>query len=496
MADLKTSQFGTITASQANAAGTEGFFPYVDPSQIDPDLRNKRMTRTEAKKFFGLDTFTALSGTAWDGTNKTLTLTSNTALTFSSTKRNGMLRVKQDGTGSHTLSINGVSVPVASGADTITVISYFYDDVAGVYVFSYDTNILGNVGGEPSLPEILSMTAIDATTIRIAFDQSMTVTTAGWSFKKNGTNNPVTGGSSPAPATYDFTVTNAMISTDTILGSYDASTGSTVNGASVELASFTDSAVTNSVGGSYDADAQALFDAIESDSSISSANKTKVNTLIAGWKPIIPFADTYALYPLTAGSEAGKRWNAVNPADTDGAFRLSFVGSNDNTTNNGIIFQFGSGRANMHLQGLAGDNVAYVLYISGSNGDNATAHIGAASNQEEFYAYTLDGGNYHSEVFQMGSNNVSGGNSGTVIANVTGCYIMTSNGTSIKIYKDGTEIWDSGASAGASMAASDLFLNIAFNIDHKFHFAAVTKALTPTQVADITTLITNYATSF
>jgi hypothetical protein len=147
MSDLKTSQFGTITAIQANVAGVEGYIPYVDPSQTDPDLRNKRMTRSEAKKFFGLDVFTALSGTAWDGTNKTLTLTSNTALTFSSTKRNGILRVKQDGTGGRTLSINAISVPVASDANAITAISFFYDDVAATYIFSYDTNILGNVGG-------------------------------------------------------------------------------------------------------------------------------------------------------------------------------------------------------------------------------------------------------------------------------------------------------------------------------------------------------------
>lgn len=193
--DLKTSQFGTITATQADSAGVEGYLPYVDPSQVDPDLRNKRMTRSEAKKFFGLDVFTALSGTSWDGNNKTLTLTSNTALTFSSTKRNGILRVKQDGTGGRTLSINSISVPIASGANAITAIGFFYDDVAATYVFSYDTNILGNVGGggggltqlaTPTLvANVISSTQIDLSWTNVANESSYKLEwspngTSGW----------------------------------------------------------------------------------------------------------------------------------------------------------------------------------------------------------------------------------------------------------------------------------------------------------------------------
>jgi hypothetical protein len=187
--DKKTSQFGTITAIQAESAGTEGYIPYVDPSQVDPDLRNKRMTRSEAKKFFGMQFFTALSGTSWDGSNKTLTLTSNTALTFSSTRRNGILRVKQDGTGSRTLSINSVSVPVSSGANTITVISFFYDDVAALYVFSYDTNILGNVGGgltQLSTPG--SFTAVAASSSEIDLSWADVANETGYDIYFNGIN--------------------------------------------------------------------------------------------------------------------------------------------------------------------------------------------------------------------------------------------------------------------------------------------------------------------
>jgi hypothetical protein len=247
MSDKKTSQFGTITADQANTAGTEGYIPYVDPSQIDPDLRNKRMTRTEAKKFFGLDVFTALSGTAWDGSNQTLTLTSNTALTFSSTKRNGILRVKQDATGGRTLSINSVSVPVASGANAITAISFFYDDVAATYVFSYDTNILGNVGGvgDTTAPTITGITATDAHTFVVGLSETVTGFN-GFVFKRSGTPLTITGHSFPAPATIQFTVSETLLNTDTFTADYTP--GDVADFSSNPLAAFTGHSVTNSIG--------------------------------------------------------------------------------------------------------------------------------------------------------------------------------------------------------------------------------------------------------
>lgn len=258
MADLKTSQFGTITAAQAESASTEGYLPYVDPSQVDPDLRNKRMTRSEAKKFFGLDIFTALSGTSWDGSNKTLTLTSNTALTFSSTKRNGVLRVKQDGTGSRTLSINSVSVAVASGANTITVITFFYDDVAGTYVFSYDTNILGNVGGgggggDTTAPTVVSATAIDATHFTVVFSETVVPTAAGWQVHDTVTSiNYSPASVTGSGTTWTFALgSGSMPSGNALQLEYNSATGNTVDTSSNEVVTFTGFSMTNGIGGGF-----------------------------------------------------------------------------------------------------------------------------------------------------------------------------------------------------------------------------------------------------
>jgi hypothetical protein len=80
----------------------------------------------------------------------------------------------------------------------------------------------------------------------VVFNQSMTaVTTAGWSAKKNGSAwsvSSVTG----SGTTWTFTMGSSAAGGDTLVISYDSTTGATI-GTSLELVSFTDSSVTNNV---------------------------------------------------------------------------------------------------------------------------------------------------------------------------------------------------------------------------------------------------------
>lgn len=113
------------------------------------------------------------------------------------------------------------------------------------------TTIPSGTGAGPDLtaPTVTGAIASTATTVQVSFSESVTVTTAGWSFKLNGSNNPVVSVSG-AGTTWTFTLTNSMDDDDVILMSYNSSTGATVDGSSNELASFTDDDVTNSIGGS------------------------------------------------------------------------------------------------------------------------------------------------------------------------------------------------------------------------------------------------------
>lgn len=230
--------------SQVSRSASKLKFQTADvPTQADfEDLH-------DSVPFLDDSVFTAHSGTSWDGSYKTRTLTGNLALTFSSTKKSGAMIITQDATGGRTLSINGTSVTINDGANEKTLITFIYDDVAAAYLFAVETNIVGVSGGggiDVTPPGIFSITAIDATHIEVVFNESVTASTAGWSFEKNGsplTLTSVTG----AGTTWTFLV-GTMLNTDTITYDYDSLPGDTVDGAANALAS-SSGAVTNSIGG-------------------------------------------------------------------------------------------------------------------------------------------------------------------------------------------------------------------------------------------------------
>jgi hypothetical protein len=101
-------------------------------------------------------------------------------------------------------------------------------------------------GGDVTAPVIVSAEATTASTVTIVFSESVTVTTAGWSFKKNGVAWAISSVSGSGN-TWIFTMSTSGVSTDTLLRSYSSTTGATVDTSANELATFTDSAVTNSI---------------------------------------------------------------------------------------------------------------------------------------------------------------------------------------------------------------------------------------------------------
>ncbi len=99
-------------------------------------------------------------------------------------------------------------------------------------------------GGTP--PTMVSAGTTNTTHIQIIFSESMTVTTAGWSFEKNGSNLAITSVAG-AGTTWTFLVA-AMAYGDTLTVSYDSATGSTVSSVTgIELEDIIDAPVTNNI---------------------------------------------------------------------------------------------------------------------------------------------------------------------------------------------------------------------------------------------------------
>lgn len=82
------------------------------------------------------------------------------------------------------------------------------------------------------------------------------------------------------------------------------------------------------LGASYDADAQALFTAVEgAGGTISGGQKTKVNNLFIGLKAQSLYTKMKALYLYLGGNAAGASFNAVNPTSDPGSFKITWTGT-------------------------------------------------------------------------------------------------------------------------------------------------------------------------
>ncbi len=193
--------------------------------------------------------FTALNSLVWDGTNKEILLTGNTGLITTADPYQGTLRVVQDITGNHTLSINGTAIADLSlTAESVTLISiYRAADSSINYIYDLTSAPIADPE-PPGTPTVSSATATDMHTIVLVFNKNMTGTSAGFSFD-NGAALTITGLSGQGTKTLVFTVSEVMLSTDVIIGSYNAAIGNMAQlGYPDELlASYTDMAVTNDI---------------------------------------------------------------------------------------------------------------------------------------------------------------------------------------------------------------------------------------------------------
>jgi hypothetical protein len=107
-----------------------------------------------------------------------------------------------------------------------------------------------SAAGDVTAPTVVSATVPNgaANTVVVVFSESVTVTTAGWSFRRN-TSNWAVSSVAGSGTTWTFTMATSAASGETIDRSYNSATGATVDAAANELVSFTNAAVTNSIAG-------------------------------------------------------------------------------------------------------------------------------------------------------------------------------------------------------------------------------------------------------
>jgi hypothetical protein len=264
-------------------------------------------------------TFTALTGTSWDGTNAYKTLSANTAITLTpGTNVSGILHIYQDATGSRTLSINGVSFTINTAANSVTGIGYYVAN--GTINFTVDLNLIPYTP-DTTAPVVNSFAATDAHTVQATMSESVYGTVAGWSFTQNGTT--ITPDSVSGTTTRSFVFSETFLSTDVFTASYDSSTGDTLDASGNELVTLSGASITNNIA-AFDADASTFFTAANI---TDTTQKNAVNKLVVDLKAASLWTNMKAVYPIVGGTAATHKYNLKNAADTDAAFRLSFLGT-------------------------------------------------------------------------------------------------------------------------------------------------------------------------
>jgi hypothetical protein len=200
---------------------------------------------------------------------------------------------------------------------------YYYRVSAVGDGVTYATSGFGSANGTTSgagdvtAPTVVSATVPNgaANTVVVVFSESVTVTTAGWSFRRN-TSNWVVSSVAGSGTTWTFTMATSAASGETIDRSYSSSTGNTLDGASNELASFTNAAVTNNVfSGTY-----LTFPTLPTGFEVYNSAK--------GIRTQAGFSEAWTGILANETLAVGQRL----VVKTDGIGKFSFFGVNDNTT--------------------------------------------------------------------------------------------------------------------------------------------------------------------
>jgi len=194
--------------------------------------------------------------------------------------------------------------------------------------------------------------------------------------------------------------------------------------------------------GTTDANAAAFFTA----AGITDATqKSAVNTLVVGLKAANLYTKFYAIYPFVGGSATTHKFNLINPADSDAAFRLSFSGGWTHSAT-GALPNGTNGYADTFFIPSAQSislNSHSLHYYSRTNGTNISTSAGV--NSGSLWDITLHlVGNFSTRSMTSGANVLNTSNGGDTL----GLFLTTRTAANAQSnYKNGVLL---GANALAS----------------------------------------------
>lgn len=250
----------------------------------------------------------------------------------------------------------------------------------------------------------------------------------------------------------------------------------------------------------YDADAAAYFTA----AGITDATqKSAYTTFVLALKANSLYTKFQALYPFLGGTATTHKYNAINPADTDAAFRLSFVGGWTHSANGALpngttgyadtFFtpntHFASANSShLSLYSRTAVNAAHRDFACYVNADNPCMCIGSNA-----------GPNIVSDSYNFNTNRINAS-----ITNTQGLLINTRTSSIVhKAFRNATQAGSTVTTAVGAMPTISLYLGganqTAFGVGaystKEYAFASIGTGLSDADITTLYSLIQSFQTS-
>lgn len=253
-------------------------------------------------------------------------------------------------------------------------------------------------------------------------------------------------------------------------------------------------------GSAFDPDAKAFFD----EASITdSTQRNAVNQLVVDLKAASLWTKMIAIYPFVGGTADTHKYNLKNPQDTDGAFRIVWVGTVTHNAN-GITPNGTTGYGDTKLTGasLTIDNTHLSVYCRTIGTDQTRCEIGAQHNvnASSLVLRVRNNGFFDSIAYstQVGDSTVS-----VASTDGRGFFIGTrTSSTVLRIFKNGVTSATQTATRSGSLPTIPLYVGARnFNSgindpsNRNLAFVSVGSGLSDADAANFNTAVQAYQTA-
>lgn len=243
----------------------------------------------------------------------------------------------------------------------------------------------------------------------------------------------------------------------------------------------------------YDPDALAYFTAA---GITDFTQKQAYNTLVLTLKSYSIYSKMFALYPFLGGTASSHKWNAINPLDTDGAFRIVWNGTVTHSANgvqgNGTT-GYGDTKFVPSTSGFTTTNGSFGIYIrtNVAGGYDFSASNGAGSSSQAVIA------RYTGDNFFVGYGTLSP----VANADSRGLFCCVRNGASNNEgFKNGTRVIN--AAAGQALQTSTMTIGADNRAgvytefsSRQYSLAYIGQAMSTTEQANLYTAVQAFQTA-